>query len=117
MKRLVKYSVTGMLLGGVGYLVYKHSDIEAELMEIRENLQAKREKWEINNKTNEILINTFISLIIENPDITLDQAILRFENAKDVNLDEFAEHKMRKAESYRNSYKPYFDKAQKILKN
>ena len=116
MKKLFKYSVTGALLGGIGYLMYKNSDLEKELREISDNLKARRDKWVMNNKTNDLLINTFISLIIEKPDITLDEAILRFENAKgNTTLEEFAETKMRIADSYRKSYKPYFEKAKKIL--
>ena len=45
----------------------------------------------------------------ENPLISLDEAILKFENAKpDVSLKEFAEKRHPTAQSYRNVYKHFF---------
>jgi len=45
----------------------------------------------------------------EKPNISLDEAILKFENAApNITLDEFAKQKHRTAESYRNTYKKYF---------
>lgn len=45
----------------------------------------------------------------ENPLISLDEAILKFEKAKpDISLKEFAEKRHRTAQSYRNVYKHFF---------
>jgi len=46
----------------------------------------------------------------ENPLITLDEAILKFENAPiGVTLKQFAISKSRNEESYRNTYRCYFN--------
>lgn len=116
MSKFVKYTFSGVLLGGLGYLIYKNIDIEQELRDIRNNLSAKRKRWEINNKTNELLINAFAEMILENENISLDEAILNFENAEAGNtLENFAKSKMRNADSYRNSYEPYFNEAKNIV--
>lgn len=116
MKKLIRYSITSALLGGIGYLIYKNTDLESQLIEIRDDLKAKRTKWEMNHKTNAILINAFTEIILENPNIGFDNAILKFENAKEgLTLDQFAETKMRISDSYRKSYRPYYDKALDIL--
>jgi hypothetical protein len=45
----------------------------------------------------------------ENPLISLDEAILKFEKAEpDVSLKEFAEKRHRTAQNYRKTYKKYF---------
>ena len=51
---------------------------------------------------------TFNQFIKENPNITLDEAILRFENAPvNQSLEVFAKSKMRTAESYQRIYRPF----------
>ena len=56
--------------------------------------------------------------LIENPNISLDEAILKFEdsNNKYKNLEEFAKSKQRTVENYRKAYSKLFDKAKKELK-
>ena len=53
----------------------------------------------------EITIEFFANLRHRNPDITLDEAILRFENGDEFdNLEDFATSKNRTANSYRDAY-------------
>ena len=44
----------------------------------------------------------------QNPNITLDEAILRFEKSESTTLEEFAQSKHRTAASYRKVYRPFF---------
>ena len=44
----------------------------------------------------------------QNPNITLDEAILRFEKSECATLEEFARSKHRTAASYRKVYRPFF---------
>ena len=44
----------------------------------------------------------------QNPKITLDEAILRFEKSECATLEEFARSKHRTAESYRRVYRPFY---------
>jgi hypothetical protein len=46
----------------------------------------------------------------QNPSITLDGAILRFEKSTFNTLEEFAQSKYRTAEGYRKVYRPFFKK-------
>ena len=44
----------------------------------------------------------------QNANITLDEAILRFEKSKCATLEEFSRSKHRTAASYRKVYRPFF---------
>ena len=44
----------------------------------------------------------------QNPHITLDEAILRFEKSEIATLEKFAQSKHRTAASYRKVYRPFF---------
>ena len=102
-------------LGIAGYILYKNFDFESEIINIQDTLQAKRKQFVSNKKTEDLIVSEFIEMIIVNCDITLEKAILEFENAKVDSLEEFAKTKNRTKESYLESYKPYFLKAQKLL--
>ena len=54
-----------------------------------------------------------MQLLEENPNITLDQAILSFENATTTSLRIFAEKKGRTREMYHNTYSSLFETARK----
>ena len=56
----------------------------------------------------EITREFFSHLLLQNPNLTLDDAILRFENASEATLDEFAQQRFRTGESYRKVYKPFW---------
>ena len=64
----------------------------------------------------DLTIKNFINFINQQPDITVDQAILKFENTEETSLDKYAEIKHRTKENYYNSYKALFIKAKKNLK-
>ena len=64
----------------------------------------------------ELTINNFIKYMNDNPDITVDNAILLFENSDDESLQIFAEKKHRTKESYYRSYKNLFIEAKRKLK-
>tara|TARA_Y100000994_G_scaffold214843_1_gene190814 strand:- start:354 stop:617 length:264 start_codon:yes stop_codon:yes gene_type:complete len=56
----------------------------------------------------EITRDFFSHLQIKNPNITLDDAILRFEQASEDSLDEFAKKRLRTGDSYRKVYKRFW---------
>ena len=100
-----KFFTTGIILGlGVASsLVYTHYDIiKAEFMKQKGVMKAEK-----------LTINFFYDLLKENENISLDEAILKFEN-KDKefdNLKDFAESKQRTVESYRKAYHHLFIRA------
>ena len=63
---------------------------------------------------NEITIEFFTNLLKKNKDITLDDAILKFEDVynKFDNLEEFAKSKRRTILNYRDAYSKLFIEAQ-----
>ena len=69
-------------------------------------------------KAKNILIKFFVEKLKENPDISLDEAILKFEDNKNEfsSLEEFAKSKTRSVECYRQSYSKIFDLAKKKIK-
>lgn len=102
-----KYLGGGILVGSVAvlgfYLLAKETRID----------QLKRET---NNKAKEIVITAFVEMIIENQNIDIEEAILKFENAKDgVTLEEFALSKSRIRDNYISAYREYFDSARGIV--
>ena len=114
-KKILKYSFGSLLIGGLAYLLY-NNDFEKEIRNIRDKLKAHRLKWEINEKTHELIINTFVDIILNKPNVSLNEAILIFEKAKEgMTLKEFAKSKMRLEENYIKIYKPYFEEAYKIV--
>ena len=58
----------------------------------------------------EITRNFFTNIRVNNPTVTFDAAILRFENGASTytTLDTFATARCRLAESYRKVYRPYW---------
>ena len=66
-------------------------------------------------KAKKIILNFFIEKLIDNHDISLDEAILKFEDNKNEfsSLEEFAKSKTRTVECYRKSYSKIFDQAKK----
>ena len=81
-------------------------------------LGAKKLKAEGDEMAREIVVSHFKMLLGENINVTLDQAILSFENAGtefDNNLAAFAESKTRTAEMYRASYETLFIAAKETL--
>ena len=78
--------------------------------------RIERLKRESNEQAQNIVITSFIDMILQNKDITIEEAILIFENAKaGVTLDEFAKSKQRNRSGYINAYEEYFIKAKVIL--
>ena len=114
--KIIKYSLGSLFVGGLAFLLYKNTDLDKEIRNIRDKLNAHRLKWEINEKTHELIIHTFVDIILEKPNVSLHEAILIFENAKEgMSLNDFAKSKMRKEEHYIKTYKPYFEEAYKIV--
>ena len=60
-----------------------------------------------------ITTNYFLELMQKDKNISLDNAILNFENSNNQNLEEFAKSKNRTAESYRKAYSEMFNKAKR----
>ena len=94
-------------LGIASSLIYTHSDIiKAEILKQKGIMRA------------EILtINFFSDLLDNDSNISLDDAILKFENKSDEfnNLKDFAKSKHRTVENYRKAYSYLFKRAK--LKN
>ena len=61
-----------------------------------------------------ITVEFFSRLLLADPRISLDQAILGFEMAADDTLGDFARNKMRKEEDYRTVYRPMFTAAKAL---
>ena len=98
-------NLIGIAIAGiVGGLLFRYHDlIKIEYMKYKTNLLAEK-----------ITIDYFCKLIIENKNITLDEAILKFENADNFkNLEEFSKSKSRTVENYRDAYANLFLEAQK----
>ena len=92
---------TSIILGfGLLYLNTRESKIE------------KMKKIGI-KKAEEITITHFKKLLTNNKEITIEEAILDFENAKTNSLEKYAKKKQRTKESYIKSYIDFFLKAKK----
>ena len=92
------------ILGGV---VYKYSDIiKIEYLKQRGIFQAK-----------ELTVKFFMDLLCQNPKITLDEAILKFEDVdkKYTNLEDFAKDKNRDGHGYRKAYSELFIEAKRKI--
>lgn len=105
---VLKFSVTGVVVGGcVFYLVNELKDLTNPL---------ELEKQKTIEEAQEIIVSSFVNMILENPEITLEDAILKFENAKPgISLSEFAESKSRIVENYTDAYNIYFEQAKDII--
>jgi hypothetical protein len=79
---------------------------------------VKELKTEGDRMAREIVISHFKTVLKENPNATLDMAILSFENAGpeyENNLTEFAKTRTRTPEMYRASYETFFITAKETL--
>jgi hypothetical protein len=90
------------ILGGV---VYNYEKIKIEFLKQKGIFQANR-----------ITIDFFINLLNDNPNITLNDAILKFEDIENKysTLEEFAKNKNRTIKNYTEAYSRLFDIAKKI---
>lgn len=59
-------------------------------------------------KSRKIIYDFFQEEIKNNPSITLDDLILKFEMTEEKTLEKYAQSKNRDAQSYRNIYKKYY---------
>jgi len=65
-----------------------------------------------------LTLSIFSTINKKNPNLTLDAAILIFENAPEgVTLEEYATHKQRNASGYRNVFIPFFHPTHRRLNN
>jgi len=103
MNDIFNYSISEVLIDDSIYYL-----IESEFEKL---------KRETNDKAKEIIITTFVNLLLKKPNIDLENAILRFENIENKNLDEFSKSKSRKKKGYINIYKIYFERAKNIITN
>ena len=111
MKKAISYSAAGIVTGGIAYILYKNLfEKEEPKQEDPEELYKKSQK-----ETTALVISEFIDLIIKKPTITLDEAILKFENTDETDLEVYAQKKMRNRESYIKSYTGYYSEAKNIL--
>jgi hypothetical protein len=97
-----------VILGIIGGLIYKYHDtIKIEYMKYKTNILAEK-----------ITIDYFEKLINKNNNITLDEAILKFEHADNTfnSLEEFSKSKHRSINNYREAYGHLFLEAQKKIK-
>ena len=100
----IPFVVGVSILGG---FIYKNSEnIKIEIMRQQGIYKAKK-----------IARDFFIEKLKENPKITLDNAILKFEDTKNEFkiLDEFSKNKTRTVESYRKAYSTMFNEAKKRI--
>ena len=80
------------------------------------SIKANYYKFESIYKSNSLVINFFRSELKKNRNITLEDAILKFEdvNTEFDSLEEFADSKGRDISCYINAYEYLFKKAKKI---
>jgi hypothetical protein len=100
MDKLLGIIVGGTIIAGI---FYKNFDkIKIEFMKQKGIYQAKK-----------IARDFFIEELRKNPKITLDDAILKFEDTNNEfsSLNEFVKDKTRTIESYRNAYNKIFKEA------
>ena len=100
--------IVGLVLGAtiIGGILYNNVEkIQIEIMKQKGIYQAKK-----------IARDFFVEKLKENPNITLDEAILKFEDTKNEfsTLEEFVKDKTRTVESYRKAYKKIFNQAKKL---
>lgn len=100
--------IVGLVLGAtiIGGILYNNAEkIKIEIMKQKGIYQAKK-----------IVREFFANEIKKNPQITLDEAILKFEDTKNEfsSLEEFVKDKTRTVESYRKAYKNFFNQAKKL---
>lgn len=104
---------TSMLIG-TALLFY--SDYHSEKNKFYR--QAQKDKKEAKEKSETLVIQFFTDLLVKNPNITLEQCILRFENAEDgISLQQFAEKKQRTYQMYIESYQGYYNTAKQNIHN
>ena len=89
---------------GAGYVYLNYEKIKINYL-----------KYEANLKTKEIVVNFFKQEIKNDPYITLEKAILKFEdpNLNYKSLDEMSKKKGRSIECYTKAYENLFSKAKK----
>ena len=99
--------IVGLVLGAtiIGGILYNNVEkIQIEIMKQKGIYQA-----------NKIARDFFVEQLKEDPNITLDDAILKFEDPKNEfsSLEEFVKDKTRTVESYKNAYKKIFKDAKR----
>jgi hypothetical protein len=99
--------IVGLVLGAtiIGGILYNNVEkIQIEIMKQKGIYQA-----------NKIARDFFVEQLKEDPNITLDDAILKFEDPKNElsSLEEFVKDKTRTVDSYRNAYKKIFKDAKR----
>lgn len=120
--KVLKYGLGGLIVGGITYLLFKDKIMDCQdysksrLQNRLDKEKAYNMKNEINKKAGELIVSTFVKMLLNNINISLEEAILKFENAEEgVTLDEFAESKSRVSKSYISVYDKYFKEARSIL--
>lgn len=95
--------ISGGLIGF--YTIYK------KFNEKYKNLESENERIVINKEAEDLVVNEFKKIIKLNNNITIEEAILIFEDSKEKDLEKFAISKSRSKECYINTYKNLFEKA------
>jgi|APSaa5957512535_1039671.scaffolds.fasta_scaffold142079_1 hypothetical protein len=104
----MNYLLIGISIPGI-FLIAYYKDISTYLENISTYLEMEYLKMKSKQEAREITIEFFASLRYRNPNITLDEAILRFENCDEFdNLEDFATSKNRTSNSYREAYSGMF---------
>ena len=70
--------------------------------------ESKKQQKDLKLKCEKIVIDEFSSYLKKNENITLEEAILKFEKSDCKTLDEYSKIKGRSKEAYIDSYKEYF---------
>jgi hypothetical protein len=93
------WAIGGLVLGAAAYYV------------MTRETKLERLKKQGDRAARKVTIDHFVKLIRNDPSITLDNAILDFEEAKTNDLDEFAKSKGRTKRVYEKAYREFFDQA------
>ena len=72
------------------------------------------EEQELNDNAQNMVVDRFLEYIDQNNNITIEQAILKFEKSHHSDLDKFAKEKGRTKESYLRSYTDLFNIAKAL---
>lgn len=80
--------------------------------------KAQIDKKESKEKSEDLVVNFFMELLTKNQETTLENAILKFENAEpEVTLQEFAQKKQRSYQMYIEAYQVYYNTAKSKQNN
>ena len=104
---------TGLLIGAASFFYNDYNSDQNKMYR-----KAQIDKKESKKKSEDLVVNFFMELLTKNPETSLENAILKFENAEpEVTLQEFAQKKQRSHQMYIEAYQVYYNTAKSKQNN